>query len=419
LSPQPGDPKRSELDRYLFLENLLSAQKHVYFSYVGQSNRQDGDFPSSVIVREFLDYLARFYGINPETLLTKHPLQAFSSKYFKNDKKLFSYSSQQKEISSQLEKGTHPHFFMASDLPEPDEEYKFLTVNELISFFQHPAKFTLQNRLGIYITEDNVLTEDREPFVLKGLEGYNVGHELFKRYLKQESMEAFQPIAQARDLLPAGWSGERAYRNTMREVESVGQSIRSALDQSQLEAREVNLTFGDFRLLGKLDDIFEEELIRYRFGSCRPKDLIGWWITHLIFQLVKPEGHSGYSKYISKDSSRKRAEEQTLAPVADAKEQLQKLLDLYWQGLQREICFYPETSLVFAEKMLNKNKSEEQAVSSASKCWIKDSKYNTGLGDGEDPYNKLMISNEDTLKSDVFQQNAVTVWQPFLKAKKQ
>ncbi|NIR66139.1 MAG: exodeoxyribonuclease V subunit gamma, partial [Aliifodinibius sp.] len=143
LDRQVGDPIQSEQHRYLFLENLLSARSHVYFSYVGQSNRQDTDFPPSVVLREFVDYLEQNYGFNPDRIIQKHPLQAFSPDYYKDDN-LFSYSASQLKISRELsDENSNVVPFMKDPLPEPDEEWKHVSLKDLVSFFQHPAKFLL------------------------------------------------------------------------------------------------------------------------------------------------------------------------------------------------------------------------------------------------------------------------------------
>src|SRR5699024_8087122 len=76
-------------------------KKGLYFSYVGQSNQQDSSFPPSVVLSEFLDHLDAAYDIQAENIITEHPLQAFSNRYF-DDSGLFSYSQRQLEISKNM-----------------------------------------------------------------------------------------------------------------------------------------------------------------------------------------------------------------------------------------------------------------------------------------------------------------------------
>lgn len=410
LEPQPGDPVRSEEDRFLFLENLLSARSHLYFSYSGQSNRQDTEFPPSVVLKEFLDYLEEHYGLSPDDIIQSHRLQAFSPVYFKRTSSLFSYSETQKKISCELREGySASSLFMSRDLPEPDGEWKKLSVNDLISFFQHPPKYLLNNRLGISLREDEVLTEDREPFSLGGLEGYWVGQELLDRYIKDKSLDLYQHILEARNMLPEGWSGQRAYQQKVKEVHEFGSEVTAALDLEMLEDLEVDLDIGDFRIVGKLSDIYETAIMRYRFGRMRPKDLIDLWIRHLVFQLIKPASHPGYSRLFTRDKKKPFAEYR-LSPVENPQPMLAQLLEIYWQGLQKCIYFFPESSFAYAEAVFMGDKNPEYGIKRAAYQWERT--YGPYPGEVGDPYNKLMMGAINPLNAERFKQTAERFWAP-------
>ena len=53
-----------------------------------------------------------------------------------------------------------------------------------------------------------------------------------------------------------------------------------------------------------------------------------------------------------------------LAPVADAREQLQQLLDWYWQGLQEPLAFFPKSAFEACD-----NKTGEMKWDAAHKTW--------------------------------------------------
>ncbi|MFN3786165.1 MAG: exodeoxyribonuclease V subunit gamma, partial [Thiothrix sp.] len=88
---QRGDRLKRDEDRYLFLESLLSAREWLYISYVGQSAQDNSELPPSVLVSELMDYAERCQPGARETLLTKHPLQAFSQKYSRGEPGLCTY----------------------------------------------------------------------------------------------------------------------------------------------------------------------------------------------------------------------------------------------------------------------------------------------------------------------------------------
>jgi exodeoxyribonuclease V gamma subunit len=102
---RPGDRSRRQNDRYSFLEALLAARDYFYLSYVGQSIHDNTVIPPSVLVSEILEtieigFLPPDSDKNPKNtmtdyLVTHHPLQAFSHRYFDGkDAKLFSYSQE-------------------------------------------------------------------------------------------------------------------------------------------------------------------------------------------------------------------------------------------------------------------------------------------------------------------------------------
>ncbi|SMO40387.1 exodeoxyribonuclease V subunit gamma [Fodinibius sediminis] len=414
LDPQPGDPVRSEQDRNLFLENILSARHGLYFSYVGQSNRQDTQFPPSVVLREFLDYLEEYYDLYLDDLVTDHPLQSYDAVYFK-ERGLFSYSQTQHKISRKMmytEAGAK--IFMKNDLPDPDDARRQVSINELVSFFQHPAKFLLQNRLGIFLTDERVVTEDREPFTLSGLDNYQVGQELLDRFFGGESLGGCYPYFQSRDLLPEGWIGEHDFTERVQEVQEFGNNLKSLLDRQKMEDEEVDLAVGDFRIVGRLTGIYKHHhRIDYRFGSMRPKDVIDLWIKHLCLQAVKTSNQGGTSRLFTRHKKKRYAEYQ-LGSVAGYRQILGELLMTYWRGLQRCCYFFPESAFAYAEQVCYKNGSPDTGLSRARNKWIRE--YSDYPGEGQDPYNKLLLGDENPLQKKAFKRAAENFWEPFFEA---
>lgn len=409
LDMRPGDPVQSEEDRYLFLENLLSAQTHLYFSYVGQSNRQDADFPPSTVLREFIDYLEEHYGLESDDIITRHRLQAFSSGYFKGGE-LFSYSRTQLNISQQLlNNSNEPVSFLHTDLPEPDEKWKVLSVTDFVSFFQQPIKYLLQKRLGIYLGEEDVLTEDREPFDLNGLEGYHVEQELLDRFMRGKSLDTYYENLKARDMLPEGWTGEQAYREKATEVRVFGEKIQQRLGQQPLADPEINIEIGEFQIAGMFINIYQDAHMIYRFGKARPKYLIDWWIRHLLFQQVKSAEHSGKSSLFAWDNS--SFQEYNLSPPEDVEMILSDLLKLYWQGLQRPLHLYCKSSYAYAKSVIAEGKEEEQGIAKAVNKW--EPGWNGYPGEGDDAYLKLVNNGKRPLQDPRFSELSRRFWTPF------
>src|SRR5690606_15913943 len=58
LKVKRGDRNIKDNDKHLFLETILSAQEHLYLSYVGKSSKDNSVLPPSAIVDELIDYIA-------------------------------------------------------------------------------------------------------------------------------------------------------------------------------------------------------------------------------------------------------------------------------------------------------------------------------------------------------------------------
>lgn len=411
---RPGDRSHSKEDRQLFLETLHAAKECIYFSYIGQSNRQDTSFPPSVVLQELIDYLMQQYGLEEENILTEHPLQPFSIRYFRKNNaeiSLFSYSRKCGKIAENLANGINEgNGFLTSALPDPEPEHKKITLNELIRFFQHPAKFLLQNRFGIYLNQDKILDEDREPFRLQGLEGYRLGQDLLERQLNDRSLESYKRVAVAIGMLPEGWPGEQAFSQKLSDVKEFGTSLQDILKQEKLKTMEVDLEIANYRITGKLDHVYSSEQVLYRFGSMRPKDLIELWIKHLAFQNVKPEPHPGQSRFYTR-GKRQPVEFYHLPPVLNSLNLLEHLLGIYWSGLKENTFFFPEISFTFAHEVCFRNNEPEKGIQAAGYKWQDD--YSPYPREGDDPYNKLLTGGVNPLANSSFQEISISFWKPF------
>ncbi len=186
-APRPGDRSRRNDDKYLFLEALLSARRGLYISYVGQSIQDSSRVPPSVVVSELIDALQSGYGLplddSSRPLVTFHPLQPFSAKYFAGGSTLFSYSAEDLQASAAAASPSSPRPFVSEPIPLTPEEaaaWSRLDIGQLASFFGNPAKFLVKNRLGVHLEPPEAAASDCEPFALAGRERFTVGTSLLE-----------------------------------------------------------------------------------------------------------------------------------------------------------------------------------------------------------------------------------------------
>ncbi len=415
--PKRGDRSRRYDDRYLFIEAILSAREKLYISYVGQSIRDNTFIPPSVLVSELMDYIEHGFEIPEENILnhvvTRHRLQAFSPEYFKGDGKLFSYSEGNSQAAQCLAEDRHsPVPFISTRLRDPDEEHKTVDLEDLCSFFGNPAKFLLNKRLGIYLEERAWILEDRECFDIKGLEKYLLEQTLVEKRFSGRRLKDFLPLTKASGRLPHGTVGECMYDNLCRQVNSFFEKTEPYLGETPLEPVEIDLTISHFKLTGRIDSIFPQRLMRYRYARIKPKDRLKAWIHHLALNSFKAHHYPAISILVGLQPTGPKSGWMAweFSPVKNSEEVLTRLLEIYWEGLARPVHFFPRSSWEYVQMLLHRNKSEEEALVKARNTW-KGRKYQPG--ESEDAYYKLCFRDIDPLDSE-FQNAAIEIFGPLL-----
>ncbi|MBU0485669.1 MAG: exodeoxyribonuclease V subunit gamma [Proteobacteria bacterium] len=404
---RPGDRSMRQDDRYLFLEAILSARRRLYLSYVGQSIRDGSQLPPSVLVTELLDYLDQRFEVEgrqlSELLVTRHPLQPFSQSYFTaDDPELFSYSRENLMAAKVGSRQVVPEVLVAHLLPEPEPEYRNLDLEQLISFFVHPARYLCNHRLGIYLDREQSWQEESEPFKLEGLTRYHLETELLTRYLAGSELEEFLPAARSWGLLPHGRVGEAAYRQTASQVRELGRLVKGVQVGEKSGPLELELGLAGFKIVGRLENIWGARQVYFRCGKIKARDQVRIWLRHLFLNAATGEDSSFSSLLIGKDLTMQ------FEPQPEAGKLLADLLAIYWLGLRTLLPFCPATSLAYAETL--EAKGEDFALAKAGEAWL-GSGYQAGEVD--DPYYHLCYRGESPLTAD-FVALAVEFFGPLL-----
>jgi exodeoxyribonuclease V gamma subunit len=403
-----GDRSRRNEDHYLFLQSLLSARRCFYISYIGQDIRDNSLIPPSVVVSELLDYVAQGfdsraagYGLNP--VITRHPLQAFSKRYFSGKAGLFSYSQALGEASRVLgarQKESVP--FVPAALPQPNEEWQGVELEQLVRFIKHPTCYLLKERLGIILEEQKEILETREPFKLEGLERYALRHCLLTQRLKGEDYDDMFARLRARGQIPHGQVGASVMQGEFDELDRFVERVKRVYSADTFDPLEINLVFGDRRLTGWLGDVVPGGLIRFRMSKIKAKDRLSLWIQHLVLNHIAPSGVEHSSHWLGDDD-----QEFNLGPVEEPECYLEQLLDLYWKGLSHPLHFFPESAFVLAHDLMQ---SKPDPISRARRTW-EGGDY--GVGESQDAYYELAFRAVDPL-DDEFVSLALAVYEPLL-----
>jgi exodeoxyribonuclease V gamma subunit len=421
LHPRPGDRSRRSDDRYLFLETLLSARSHLHISYVGQSQQDNTRTPPSVLVSELLDCIEQGFFITDhdirEWIVTHHPLQPFSPEYFREQGPLFTYAREHLDAATALvNPPCPPQPFFQNGLSQPRPEWFEVDLDDLVRFYRNPAAFLLTQRLGIRLPEEEGLPPDHESFDIEGLDRYHLGRELVQRRLKGEEIgsEAFER-ARSSGILPHGTVGRSRFQDLAREAEAFAQGVAPFLRGKTATPLDARLDLDEFRVKGRLDDLYAKGLVFHRFASIKPKDRLSAWVRHLFLCTVEPTALSCPETVLMglEPQGPARGEGTAVRYIAPPEplKKLQALLGFYREGLTLPLPFFPESSWAYAEGFLRKQLSPETALGHARRQWGGSERK---AGESSNPYMGLCFRNRDPLTEKRFQKLALAVFGPLL-----
>lgn len=397
-----GDRSRRDDDRYLFLESLLSARRCFYVSYTGQHVRDNSVIPPSVLVSELIDYVVQGFRAGGGAdirarLITRHPLQAFSRRYFDGSEKLFSYAAPQCQAAALAGRGgaaLQP--FIPDDLPEPEAEWRTVELESLVSFLRNPARYLLRQRLQIRLEEADQEVDAREPFTPHPLDAYQMKQQLLALRLRGTPVKDALPLARASGLLPHARVGAVLFEEAGGVVEGFAGRLVAAWPDKTLEPVGFDLELGAMRLRGTLANVSRAGLLGYRLAKAQPKDLLAAWVRHLVLNLVAPEGVARVTRWIWQDRAA------TFAPVVDARAILERLMALYWAGLRRPLHFFPPVSYEY----VNSGAGRKYRT-----LWEGSERSGGVRGELRDPYYQLAFRGCDPL-DDEFEELAGAVFGP-------
>jgi len=406
--PRPGDRSRRNDDKYLFLEAVISAQKKLYISYVGQSIQDNTKIEPSVMLSELIDYIEKGFNLpdnfTKNNLITHHRLQAFSTQYFKEDSKLFSYSRENFLAgTSFIERGNQTSFIKTS-LSTPTDEFRNLEIETLCAFFSHPVRFLLQRRLGIYLDESTDSVDEKENFSINGLEKYKIEQDLLKSRLSGLKLDDMLPVQRATGTLPHGNIGKVRYREMSIDAEIFANKLENITEGKKLNSLDIDYEIAGFKIAGKITDIHEQRLIIFRYATVKPKDYLRAWIYHLLLCTI------GDSQYPLKTTLLGSNLVYEFDPVQNPEEILEFLLQVYWKGLSEPVRFFPVTSYEYARQILINGKSKSDALNLSDKKW--NAGYNN-TGESKDPYFDLCFRETDPMDYE-FEKISLEVFDPIL-----
>jgi exodeoxyribonuclease V gamma subunit len=222
-------PNPTDLDRYLFLEALHSAQDYFLMSYQGYSYADSKELQPSLVIEELFSYLDKHYNVQgnkpSQCCIYRHPFDSFDESYFQQNSPLSNYSLADYRAAQMYYKGQKqlPHRFIEefilTDQPEPEiaSEATVIDLKQLMAVAKNPIKFHLNKVLDIYVqTEEDRQVKNEEEFFVSSLDKH-----ILKQSAIKEPLEEVLLRAEKQGKMPLGLFKEVAFKDIEGEINEI------------------------------------------------------------------------------------------------------------------------------------------------------------------------------------------------------
>jgi exodeoxyribonuclease V gamma subunit len=406
--PQRGDRAKRNDDRYVFLEALLAGRERFLVFYLGNTLRDGKELPPAVVVEELIDSLAESFRLEPESsdpgasfaehrkrmgerLVVRHPLQPFSRRYFSGtEARLCSFAAEYCLAAQAREAGVRTrHAFLPAPLPSVACGPTSIALPELSRYLQHPVRWFLENRLGLFLQEKSRELQDREPIHLDTLEKYQLNRDLLA--MKGEGLSRPEPLLarwRGEGRVPLGQGAQAVFAEIRETVRPIVEQLLAHETGEPLPPlrREIALS-PEITLHGELGNRYPSGHLYWTNSLLHGRILLPVWLEHLFLSAVAPEDQRCETIVIGRGSGKGTAQVLRFSPVPEAARVLLDLSRLFIEGLNAPMPFFPKSGLVFARTMgSGKGTEEEKRIAAFAKAKEEYLGSDFAPGEGDDPY---------------------------------
>ncbi len=411
-----GDRSLAIEDRQAFLEALLNARARLLILYPAFSEEDNTSMPESVAVRELLEYLKHHF--QTEVSRFTHRLAPYHPAYFDGKSGLFSYSESNCNTAKALAASSAPTPPPpAANTPAPTINVE---INELIRFFDNPAKYYFQKVLGAEprpLLDD--LPEDAEVFDPGHLDEWKIRQRIIDAIIAGDPDAARAQIA-ADNLLPLAHWGEHWFETFKAEVDQLLEqpvphfaTLKDALvadANAPLQNLNAGIPVGKTTVLlsGSIPLINGPVIFDFHASNFKYRRLFATWLKHLF---ARAADESASSINIQLDKSKPKC---TTLESPLAQESAVRLLADYLHIFLFEYApvppFVPELSFKYI-KTLSGEKSDT-AAKAAHDTWAP---FNSGHDTNRDPHFAAIFGKSGPFKDlKAFDEWAKRIGQPLL-----
>ncbi|WP_081962038.1 exodeoxyribonuclease V subunit gamma [Colwellia psychrerythraea] len=399
---QLGDRSRRGDDRYLFLEAIISARNSLYLSYQGRNIKNNNEKQPSLVVKELMEYLAQGYGWqfsqdqdgagtndgkseSHKSAIYQLAMQAFSAKNYQGAWPSFDanwLALGQNSNSDHDLSGPEDSMLTiecASYTTEQTHQVG-LSCQQLIRFYQHPAKMFAQQQLNLYFENHNTLLEDVEPFSVNHLQSYLLRQDLLnaaltgtmKSPLTNVEFEQVITRAQLSGKFPDLPTTNDLFDDYQQDVQQFSEAInQGGCNNPELIDCNILLTVDQVTVsLTTQLAVKNNVLVHYRSSSAKAKDKFTMYLQQLVVQVWQQQTIANSTKSDDDNTLKlqqvtetiglyfntkaQKVEEFSVANIEDAKTKLINLIKMFFKGQQQVLLLNGE----LAEQVFTKKRGQ-------------------------------------------------------------
>ena len=331
--------------------------------------------------------------------MVRHPLQPFSRRYFSGtDVRLCSFAAEYCRAAQAREAGVRTrHAFLPDPLPSADFGPASISLLELSRYLQHPVRWFLENRLGLFLQEKSRELQDREPIHLDALEKYQLSRDLLA--MKGEGLS--RP-----EILLARWRGEgrvplgQGAQAVFAEIrETVRPIVEQLLAYETGEAlpplrREIALS-PEITLHGELGGRYPSGHLYWTNSLLHGRILLPVWLEHLFLSAVAPDDQRCETIVIGRGRDKGYRPGSSVLAGARGRQACCSIWPrLFADGFNAPLPFFPKSGLVFAQAMASgKGTEEERRITAFARAEEEYLGNDFAPGEGDDPYCRQLFGD--------------------------
>ena len=269
--PLVGERDARSEDRQLLLDAIMAATDTLVVVHSGADERTGLRRPPAVPLGELLDAVAASASAD---VVVRHPLQPFDARNF-----IAPFSFDRAELAGARAAGgprTAPPPFLPAPLPRPAPGT--VSLDELVTFLEHPVKGFLTQRVGLSLYVGDEAPADALPVAPDGLAKWAIGNRLLGDRLGGRELDHCRQAEWRRGDLPPGALGDRLLATVLEDVEPL---VAAAAEYRVGEPvdRDVDVELPDgTRVVGTVGGLHGHTALRVEYSRLTPKQRMRSWV---------------------------------------------------------------------------------------------------------------------------------------------